>query len=301
MINELEMNEVEILLKDTKYEKFIGFIYPIELKGYVYKDLYKMGNDNIGYFALKLRSSNRSDVVESIKTLKTLSDPEGFINKYNDIFEKNGFLIMISNWLNGIQPIDGSNRKFLPEFFSKLALLNKNNIAKGHFTSMYADGNYFDTINELADYEINYHKNYFKDFVEIKYIAEVLNVLKHGMAAIILEDMNTGNLFLTKEGKYKFIDAEWIINGLNLYQFEKINYFGFEEKEWYNINEEAKECYKAYFETLGTKFCEANEQIRAFELLQVLRKNTYLKYYGKDNDDEIKRRIKTVMEKEKYI
>jgi hypothetical protein len=193
----MEINEVEILLKDTKYEEFIGFIYPIKLKGYVYKDLFKIGNDNIGNFVLKLRNSNRSDVIESIKTLKTLSDPENFINKYNDILEKDGFLIMVSNWLNGIQPIDDDNRKILPYFFSKLAQLNKSNIVKGHFTSMYADGNYFDT--------------------------------------------------------------------------------------------------------LRIKINEANEQIRAFELLQVLRKNTYLKFNGKNNDDETKRRIKIVMEKGEFI
>jgi hypothetical protein len=295
----MEIKELEILLKDTKYKEFIGFIYPIELKKYVYKDLFKIGNENTGHFVLKLRKNNRKDVVESIKNLKSLKDTDNFINKYIDIIEKNDLLIMVSDWLDGIQPID-NNRKYLPLFFSKLAYLNKHNIGKGTFTSMYVDGNYFNTIDELIDYEINYHKNYFKDIFNLKYIVEILDTLKHGLATIILEDMNTGNLIITNDGQYKYIDAEWIINGLNLYQFEKIDYFGF-EKKWYNINEESKECYTAYFETLDIKIEEANEQIRAFELLQVLRKNTYLKYFGKDNDNEIERRIKKVIEKEKYI
>ena len=34
------------------------------------------------------------------------------------------------------------------------------------------------------------------------------------------------------------------MRGLNLYQFEKIDYFGFEEKTWYNITDEAEECYR---------------------------------------------------------
>ena len=282
----MEIGELEILLKNTKYEKFIGFIYQIELKNHIYKDLFKVGNENAGYFVFKIRNSNSKDVVESIEILKTLNDPEDFINKYNDIIEKDGFLIMVSNWLNGVQPID-NNRKYLPGFFSKLAQLNKKNTAKGPFTSMYADGNHFNTINELIDYEINYHKNYFKDIIDTKYILEILSTLKRGTATIILEDMNTGNLLVTDKGKYKFVDAEWIINGLNLYQFEKMDYFGFEERKWYKINEESKECYTAYFETLGVKLEEANDQIRAFELLQVLRKNTYLKYFGMGNDDEI--------------
>jgi hypothetical protein len=67
------------------------------------------------------------------------------------------------------------------------------------------------------------------------------------------------------------------------------------------VNEESKECYKEYFDELGIKNDEANEQIRAFELLQAVRKNTYLKYLKKDNDKEIEKRIKTVMEKERYI
>jgi hypothetical protein len=296
----MDITELEKLLKNTKYERFIGSIYPIELKKYVYNDLFKIGNEDDGYFVLKLRNSNRKDVVESIKILETLNDPDDFILKYNDIMEKDGFLILVSDWLYGVQPID-NDRNLLPLFFEKLAILNKNNIGNGPFTSMYADGKYFNTINELVDFEINYHKYYFKDIVETKYIVNILNELKNGIATIILEDMNTGNLLITEKGECKFIDTEWIINGLNLYQFEKIDYFGFEENKWYNINEEAKDCYIAYFKTMGINFTEANEQIRAFELLQVLRTNTYLKYSGKDNDDEIKRRIKIVMEKEKYI
>jgi hypothetical protein len=116
-----------------------------------------------------------------------------------------------------------------------------------------------------------------------------------------MEDMNTANLYITNGGKYRIIDTEWIIKGLNLYQFEKTNYFGFDEREWYNINEESKECYKVYFDELGIKRDEANEQIRAFELLQVLRKNTYLKSYKKNNDKEIEKRIKIVIGKERYI
>jgi hypothetical protein len=296
----MEIKELELLLKGTKYEKFAGFIHPVGLKDYVYKDLFKIGNKDSGYFVLKLRNSDRTDVIESIKILETLNDPENFVLKYNDIIEKDGFLIMVSDWLNGIQPMD-KDRNILPLFFAKLAQLNKNNIAKGLFTSMYVDGKHFSTIDELVDYEINYHKNDFKDIVEEECIVSILNKLKKGMATVILEDMNTGNLLMTDKGECKFIDTEWIINGLNLYQFEKIDYFGFDERKWYNINEEAKECYTAYFKTMGTELSEANEQIRAFELLQVLRKNTYIKYLGKDNDDEIKKRIKIVIEKEKYI
>ena len=132
-------------------------------------------------------------------------------------------------------------------------------------------------------------------------MTEVLEVLKHGFTCIINEDMNCGNLFITDDEEYKIIDTEWIIKGINLYQFQHINYFGFDEKKWYNITDEAKDCYEAYFCALGLSNAEANEQIRAMELLSVLRTNTFLKDSKKDNDEEIGRRIKIVMNKEKFI
>jgi hypothetical protein len=296
----MDIKELEILLKDTKYEHFIGYINPVGLKGYKYNDLFKIGNENIGYFALKIRSVNKKYVLDSIENMSKINDREEFINRNKDIIEKNGSIIMVSDWLKGLQPID-KKRENLPQFFSKLAYINKQNIVRGPYTSMYVDGNYFETIEDLINWEMDYHKKYLQDVMDIKEIIEILEPLKNGLPCIILEDMNTGNLFITDDGKYKFIDTEWIIRGLNLYQFEKIDYFGFEERKWYNISGEAKECYIAYFETLGIRIEEANEQIKAFELLQVIRKNTYLKYFKKDDDKEIKNRIKIVKERMKYI
>ena len=296
----MNKSELELLLKNTKYEPFIGFINSVELKSHIYNDLYKIGNDNLGIYVIKIRKNNNKSVLDSINIISIIKDNENFIHKFKDVIEKDGYILMVSELLNGIQPID-NNREYLPKYFSMLANLNKQNNATNNFTSMYVDGNYFDNINDLIDWEINYHKNYLQDIIKTKEIIEILEIMKNGMPCIILEDMNTGNLIKTNDGKYKFLDTEWIINGLNLYQFEKIDYFGFEKRQWYNITEEAKDCYIAYFETLGVKFNEANEQIRAFELLKVLRDNTYLKYIKKDNDAEIIKRIKIIMEKEKYI
>jgi hypothetical protein len=296
----MEIKELETLLENTKYSPFIGYIKNVALKNYTYKDLFKIGNETLEYFALKTRTRNKKYILDSIKHLNVINDPENIINKNIDIIEKDDLLIIISEWLNGKQPIDTS-RGSLPTFFSKLAWFNKNNIVNGPYTSMYTDGNYFETIDDLVDWEINYHKQYFIKTMEENEIIRILQNLKKGLGCIIMEDMNTGNLYITNDGHYKIIDTDWIIKGLNLYQFEKIDYFGFEERKWYNINDESKECYEAYFDELGIKIDEANEQIRAFELLQVLRKNTYLKYFKKDNDKEIEKRIKTVIEEERYI
>jgi len=106
------------------------------------------------------------------------------------------------------KPID-NDRNLLLAFFEKLAYLNKQNIVNGPYTSMYADGNYFETTAELADWEINYHKQYLQTFMETDEISKYLNNLKMGLSCIILEDVNTGNLLLTNNREYKYIDTEW--------------------------------------------------------------------------------------------
>ena len=292
--------ELELLLKDTKFEKFIGNISSVEAHGNIYKNLYKTGNENLGYFSLKIYENNNKYINESIKNMKIIIDKDNFINKYKDIICKDNHIIIISDWLNGFQPTI-KNREYLPKFFQLLGVFNKQNIVKGPFTSMYVDYKYFDEIEDLINWEINYHKNYMQHIIEMKQIEKILEYLKKGFSCIISEDMNTGNLLITDDGKYKIIDIEWVIKGLNLYQFEKINYFGFENNEWYNITEEAKECYSIYFDALGIKNEEANDQIRAFELLQVLRTNTYNRKYLLSDNEEIIKRIKIVMDHDNFI
>ena len=298
----MEINEVEEILKNTQYEPFIGTFQKVEIKNFVYPSVFKIGNEDLGYFSLKISDKKKEpNFKDSIECIKITNDIENFVNVNTGDIENENYVIAISKWLNGKQPIDNDRDK-MPAFFSKLATLNKNNIIGGPYTSIYTGYNYFDTANELIDWEADYHKKFFFESMDTKRITEVLENLKHGITCIINEDMNGANVIITDEGEYKVIDTDWIIRGINLYQFQWINYFGFdEEKAWYNIIEEAKECYEAYFGTLGISYAEANEQIRAMELLTVLRINTFLKYYKKDNDKEIIKRIEIVMDKEKFI
>ncbi|MDR0511497.1 MAG: hypothetical protein LBG93_00135, partial [Treponema sp.] len=168
----MNKSELELLLKNTKYKPFIGFINSVELKSHTYNDLYKIGSDNLGFFVLKIRKNNNRSVLDSINNISILKDNENFIHKFKDVIEKDGYILMVSEWLNGLQPID-KNRECLPNYFSILANLNKKNIAKNSFTSMYVDGNYFDSINDLIDWEINYHKSYLQDIIETKEIIEI--------------------------------------------------------------------------------------------------------------------------------
>ena len=296
----MEINDVEHLLLGTQYEPFIGSLQKITLKNHIYDNHFKMGTEQLGYFSIKIRKNNEQNVINSINLLKIIEDKENLLNQNIGIFENNNNIIIISEWLEGKQPID-NNRNSLPIFFSKLATLNKNNMIKGPYTSMYLDYTYFDTINELIDWEINYHKKYFIENMDKKLVLDILENLKNGISCIINEDMNCGNLYITNDENYKIIDTEWIIKGSNLYQFQHFDYFALDRKKWYKITDEAEECYKAYFEALGISNKDANDQIRAIELLNVLRENTYWKYTGKENDKEMERRINIVIEKKKYI
>ncbi|MDR0497289.1 MAG: hypothetical protein LBH42_06725 [Treponema sp.] len=296
----MDIGEVEKLQKETRFDRFIGTLQKVTLKKYEYGDLFKMGNDRLGYYSLKIRKNDNRNILESLELLKIINDAENIINENVDVIEKDNLVIIISEWLTGKQPIDDC-RDELPEFFCKLAILNKNNIVGGPFTSMYLDGNYFNSANELIDWELNYHKKYFPESFDQKIILEVLGNLKCGMSCIINEDMNCGNLFITSDGKFKIVDTDWIIKGVNLYQFQHFDYFGFDGKKWYKITDEAAICYAAYFDTLGTGREGANEQIRAVELLNTLRENTCRIHSGKENEKEMEGRIKTILEKKRFI
>ena len=294
------ISETEKLFIGTQYEPFIGTLNVITLKKYVYDNHFKMGNNKLGYFSIKTRKTEEKNVRDSINSLNEMNDTENYINNVIGIIEKDGNTLLVSEWLNGIQPID-IKRDTLPAFFAKLATFNKNNPTKGPFTSMYVDGHYFNSISEMIDWEINQHKEYFSEKMDVEVILCAMESLKKGIPCIINEDMNCGNFIVTNDGKCKIIDTEWIIKGNNLYQFQHFDYFGFSGKKWYNITKEAKDCYMAYFEALGTGYAEANEQIQAIELLNVLRENTQWKFSGKSDNNEIERRIGTILGKENYI
>ena len=294
------INNVEELLAGTQYEPFIGTLNSITLKNYVYDNHFKMGNEKLGYFSIKIRKTKEKNTRDSINSLNEMNDTENFINNNIGIIEKEGYTLLVSEWINGIQPID-IKRDTLPAFFAELATFNKNNPTKGPFTSMYVDGRYFNSVNEMTDWETNYHKKYFPKKLDAEAIFSAMESLKNGIPCIINEDMNCGNFIVTNDGKCKIIDTEWIIKGSNLYQFQHFNYFGFSGKKWHNITEEAKDCYRAYFEALGTGYRDANKQVRAVELLNTLRENTQWNFSEKGNDNEIERRIGTILGKEKYI
>jgi len=101
----MEITEIEKLLEQTPFEQFTGTFREISHMGYVYKDLFKIGNAESGFYVLKVRNKNKVNVTDSINLLKSVNDPDNLFNKYTGIIEKNDCIITISKWIDGIQPI----------------------------------------------------------------------------------------------------------------------------------------------------------------------------------------------------
>jgi thiamine kinase-like enzyme len=293
----METAEIETLLQNTAYGSFIGSVQRVELKNHTYSDLFKIGKKEAGYYAIKIRKNSEDHIIDSLDCIAKIIDPENVVHKNTDVFEKDGLIIQINKWIKGKQPIDTLREK-IPEIFGKLAYINKKNIVNGPYTTMYAEGERFETIEKM----INRHKDYLPAETDWAEIYETLKSLKKGIPCIITEDINTGNMFITDDGEYKIIDLDWLHGGLNLYQFDHFDYFNFHGNPWYVITgEEAKESYTAYFDELGINKEEANEQIRAVEVLSILRQNTHWKRNNRPNEEEIKRRMKIVLEKDRFI
>jgi hypothetical protein len=90
----VETKDEERFLINTQYEKFIGHFQEVELKKYLYKDLFKIGNEALGYFALKIRDAGQKNVMDSIEILSALKDPENIVNKNIDTIIRDGYVIM---------------------------------------------------------------------------------------------------------------------------------------------------------------------------------------------------------------
>jgi len=281
-------------LSNTKYQNLFTEIENVKLQGHVYKDLFKAYTKKGIVYAIKIRDLSKTHVKESINYLSKMNDSKNIISKNEDIIICDGKYIIISKWIHGIQPID-TNRDKIKTFFGMLADFNKTNLSKGPYTSMYLDGRKFFTIEELVVTEFNecisgYNGKHSK--------LNIQNIVKNiclGFGCLILEDMNTGNMIIDQNGKYHFIDTEFITAGINLYQFDHINLFNLDEIKWYNITNEKDDVLNEYFKIICDDTKLINKQITGFAMLKLIRKIAFLNWkkeninyqYFDDKIDEI--------------
>jgi len=301
------------LLAGTPWASLAGTAQPVSLQGYQYDDLFRLGDDAGGRFALKLRPLDQPNIADSLRCLAARFDPAGLIQDYLDAFQVDGCWLLVSQWVTGQQPIT-SRRDSLPLFFSRLAAFNRDNPATGHFTSMYADGHYFASLADLVEHELAGHlkalaaswpelgPDWAAPGVGSRELRAALAALTDGLACLVNEDCNTGNMFLKADGQPLFIDTEWLHTGLNLHQFDHLNLSGFDEPRWYNIGAEAVACATAYFDELRLPRALANEQLRAWECLAVLRRHSSWHWRGQKEQYQLTaQRLRQLLDRPSFI
>ena len=283
------MDKLLKLLSETKYATLIQNVEEITINGYKIPNLFKITTKDNRYFSFKIRSIDKYNITDSIEILKSIVNQSELLVGYNDVVLQGNNYILISEWIDGIQPIS-SDRENLPLYFKELALFNKSNICEGPFTSMYLDGKRFETIEEMISFEFNNHIQYYEGKHSHNYIKDQIKYLLNGIGCLIIEDMNTGNMIMNKLKNIIFIDMDYLSKGLNIYQFDHINLMKFNKSEWWNITAEAKNCLNSYFQTLGVSKNEAIKQIKSYYIFSILRNISYQKwnkcYINYDKVDE---------------
>lgn len=297
----MERAELATLLERTPYSGLADTARRVSLKGFEYPDLFRIGSATGDSYAVKLRPTDQTNLTDSLECLSTRKDPEGLIQDYAGTFVVGGWRVLVSPWLEGSQPID-ANREALPRFFALLARFNRDNPSAGPYSSMYLDGRSYAGIDELVDAEVEACLAAVDGDFPGAEARETLRALKCGLACLVNEDVNTGNMFLVHGEKPVFIDTEWLHRGLNLHQFDHLNLLGFDEESWYNITAEARDCYVAYFEALRIPPRLANEQIRAREMLSVVRQDAFWRWKKDESRyPESARRARTVLDTPAFI
>ncbi|MGF7108033.1 hypothetical protein [Treponema pedis] len=251
-------------------------IEQVSLQGHIYNDLFKITAGSQIYSA-KVRNINSWNIKESLYCLSSIDNKDKFIHPYTEIIEAGDNVILISEWLKGSQPIT-ENRDKIKLFFKSLAEFNKKNKSDAPYTSMYLDGKTFLNIEEMIKTEASQYFQFYKGKHSLKKLKTCLLGLSAGFGTVIMEDFNTGNMFIKEDGSLCLIDTEYLIRGLNTYQFEHINLFKLETPVWSNITEEAAESLKVYFDALNISGSNAEIQIRGYYLMSEFRKMAYSAY-----------------------
>lgn len=274
---------IKELLKLSKIHDSIDSINNVELMGFTYPDLYKVGSTHTGFYSVKIRDKRRYNIPDSLRCLESLVDTHNTVVTYSEVIETEDVYLLITPWIDGIQPIE-SNRDRIKDFFIHLAYLNRDNPSSGPYTSMYLDGRKFDTVEEMVDFEVNGLLKQYKGDIPRSLMLESLEPLKNTLHCIIHEDLNTGNMIIDSSDKIRFIDTEFYTHGLNIYQFDHVNITGSAEKKWYNFTDEVVEYLTAYYNVLEVTPKEANRQLKAYSILKELRFMVYSIFKKEDID-----------------
>ena len=92
-ITNMEILEIEEILKGTQYESFIGTFKKVVLRDFVYPTLFKIGSEDLGYFTLKIRDKKETNFKDSIDCVKIANDVENFVNVNTGVIENDNYVM----------------------------------------------------------------------------------------------------------------------------------------------------------------------------------------------------------------
>ena len=210
-----------------------------------------------------------------------LHDPEGFINKPLQSVDDGEHYYTLEYYIEGNNDPEYLRRQ-ITSVFSALGKFHLKNKITGRVWSLYSDGNVFSSIEEMLTYEFDYHEQFFSFKDKLDLCRNTIINLNSGFQTIVHGDINYGNIVF-RDDTPVLIDTEFAASSLNLFEFEHVDMFGIDRDYPEKIIDPGGTCYTAYFDSIGVNEKEGIEMIRTYNILKVMRQNTYDVYFHHDD------------------
>lgn len=272
-------DSVKSILKKNGYSKFLYRFKNIEsaYDSRTFDFLYKLTSREGESKLLKIRLKESFNIRHSLSAICQMNDSTGLFENFEAVITEGEYLFFMREWYQESATLD-EKKKLMPSLFERLAVFHRANPGRPPFFSKYSDGKIFDSIADLVAWEVDYHMTFFDATALTEGIYHDVLYLKNSAPVIIHEDVHPANMISLPDGSTKLIDTEWMHSGVNLYEFEYIKLFDSYESDPWDIDRYGLECYRHYFKAFGLDKEKAENFFRAFELLKILRLNTYWIY-----------------------
>jgi Ser/Thr protein kinase RdoA (MazF antagonist) len=164
--------------------------------------------------------------------------------------------------------------------FEELARFHLANPSDGPYTSMYADGAYFDSIKGMLDAELDYHRRFLFEADAFPAFEAAIAPLADDLPCVVHGDVHGWNA-IRGGGRAILVDVEWMSRGFALLDFEHL---GEGEGEVGLPEGIRRSCIQAYFNARGCDPEEAARLAFARSALDIIRMSTFYKWKGLERE-----------------